>query len=91
MASRLARIPPSLSRIRTMSSAAARKYEFLVIVPDRPGMLAKRLEVRSYVRPPASHSPDLGTDGSRQHFSNMAPKVESGEWKMGGASCSMPL
>ncbi|CAN8105639.1 unnamed protein product [Discula destructiva] len=37
--------------IRRMASSAAaettpRKYEWLVVVPDKPGMLAKRLEVR---------------------------------------------
>ncbi|POR32414.1 Uncharacterized protein TPAR_07386 [Tolypocladium paradoxum] len=48
MAARLA--APLFSRpqhqIRTMASSAARTYEFLVIVPDKPGMHAKRLEVR---------------------------------------------
>lgn len=38
---------------RTMASSAAaaapRKFEFLVIVPDKPGTLEKRLEVRPYV------------------------------------------
>jgi predicted enzyme related to lactoylglutathione lyase len=29
---------------RTMATAG--KFEYLVIVPDKPGMLAKRLEVR---------------------------------------------
>lgn len=37
------------SSIRTMSSATPRKYEFLIVVPDNPGMRAKRMEVRSYV------------------------------------------
>ncbi|KND88374.1 hypothetical protein TOPH_07002 [Tolypocladium ophioglossoides CBS 100239] len=32
-------------QIRTMASSA-RTYEFLVIVPDKPGMHTKRLEVR---------------------------------------------
>ncbi|PNY27549.1 Uncharacterized protein TCAP_02526 [Tolypocladium capitatum] len=52
MAARLAapRLASLLSRpqhqIRTMASSSARTYEFLVIVPDKPGMHAKRLEVR---------------------------------------------
>ncbi|KAI3396920.1 hypothetical protein diail_11533 [Diaporthe ilicicola] len=29
-----------------MSSTTPRKYEWLVVVPDKPGALAKRLEVR---------------------------------------------
>lgn len=29
-----------------MSAAAPRKFEWLVIVPDVPGTLAKRMEVR---------------------------------------------
>lgn len=39
------------STVRTMSSSAAapRKYEWLVVVPDFPGALQKRLEVRPYV------------------------------------------
>lgn len=56
MAARLAatRLTSHLARsqhqqIRTMASSAARTYEFLVIVPDKPGMHAKRLEVRPYV------------------------------------------
>jgi hypothetical protein len=53
MAARLTqRLSTSISRLsnaRTMSSAAPRKFEFLVVVPDKPGMLAKRLEVRSCV------------------------------------------
>ncbi|KAL4723653.1 hypothetical protein ACLX1H_009295 [Fusarium chlamydosporum] len=43
------------------------KYEFLVVVHDKPNMREKRLEVRG------------------QHFENMKPNVESGNWKMGGA------
>ncbi|KAK3680620.1 hypothetical protein B0T22DRAFT_445638 [Podospora appendiculata] len=31
---------------RNMSSAPARKYEWLVVVPDFPGALAKRIEAR---------------------------------------------
>ncbi|KAM4057485.1 YCII-related domain-containing protein [Hirsutella rhossiliensis] len=50
-----------------MASSAARKHEFLVVVPDKPGMHAKRLEIRPL------------------HLKNMAPLVESGNWKMGGA------
>lgn len=29
-----------------MSSTAPKKFEFLCIIPDKPGMKAKRLEVR---------------------------------------------
>ncbi|KAH8893512.1 hypothetical protein GQ53DRAFT_745761 [Thozetella sp. PMI_491] len=36
----------NLLHLRTMASAA-RKFEFLVVIPDVPGMLEKRLEVRS--------------------------------------------
>ncbi|KUI72610.1 hypothetical protein VM1G_08548 [Cytospora mali] len=32
--------------IRMSSSSAPRTYEWLVVVPDKPGMMAKRLEVR---------------------------------------------
>ncbi|KAH7358055.1 hypothetical protein B0T11DRAFT_340419 [Plectosphaerella cucumerina] len=59
MASRLFTLPrthlPSIAStvrhpaavFRTMSSAASpRTYEWLVVVPDKPGTLAKRLEVR---------------------------------------------
>ncbi|RGP80562.1 dimeric alpha-beta barrel [Fusarium longipes] len=57
--------------LRTMASGAVSvppgKYEFLVVVHDKPNMLEKRLEVRG------------------QHFENMKPHVESGNWKMGGA------
>ncbi|KAH7325783.1 hypothetical protein B0I35DRAFT_421173 [Stachybotrys elegans] len=64
--------PLALSRFLSraaMSSAAAapRKYEFLVVVPDKPDVRAKRMEVRP------------------QHFANMKPFLESGDWKMGGA------
>lgn len=31
---------------RMASSAAPRTYEWLVVIPDKPGMQAKRLEVR---------------------------------------------
>ncbi|KAF4506432.1 hypothetical protein G6O67_006521 [Ophiocordyceps sinensis] len=49
------------------SSAAAPTHEFLVVVPDKPGMHAKRIKVR------------------QMHLVNLAPKIESGKWKMGGA------
>lgn len=46
MASRIAATAKHL--VRTMSTAAApRKFEFLVIVPDKPGAQQKRLEVRA--------------------------------------------
>jgi hypothetical protein len=46
MASRIAATAKHL--VRTMSTAAApAKFEFLVIVPDKPGTLQKRLEVRA--------------------------------------------
>ncbi|PHH88440.1 hypothetical protein CDD83_7521 [Cordyceps sp. RAO-2017] len=46
----LARLSPP-RHVRTMASsaaaaAAARQFEFLVVVPDKPGTLAKRLQVR---------------------------------------------
>ena len=37
---------PSPPRFRTMATAEAQKYEWLVVVPDKPGMQAKRLEIR---------------------------------------------
>lgn len=55
--SRAARSPPGHPLLfrrprhcRTMASASAPppgKFEFLVVVPDKPGAQAKRLEVRS--------------------------------------------
>ncbi|KAJ5041020.1 uncharacterized protein L3040_005577 [Drepanopeziza brunnea f. sp. 'multigermtubi'] len=36
----------SISRVRTMASAAPEKFEWLVIMPDQPGKLAKRMEIR---------------------------------------------
>ncbi|KAL1864172.1 hypothetical protein VTK73DRAFT_6107 [Phialemonium thermophilum] len=59
-----------LFRIRTMATAptsSGRKYEWLVVIPDYPGVQQKRVEIRP------------------QHFENMKPFVESGQWKMGGA------
>lgn len=41
--------PPTLNHIRTMASGITvpeGKFEFLVVIPDKPGALAKRLEVR---------------------------------------------
>lgn len=35
----------SPASLRSMSTAG-RKHEFLVVIPDKPGMLKKRLEVR---------------------------------------------
>ena len=32
--------------IRTMASSAPRKFEFLVVVPDFPGVLDKRIAIR---------------------------------------------
>lgn len=54
--SRAARSPPFPSRTMASSSDPSRppisvpppgKFEFLVVVPDKPGAQAKRLEVRS--------------------------------------------
>ncbi|ODA80754.1 hypothetical protein RJ55_03713 [Drechmeria coniospora] len=43
---RLTSLVPRLpTQIRTMASSTP-TFEFLVVVPDKPGMLAKRLEVR---------------------------------------------
>ncbi|KAL7796053.1 hypothetical protein V8C37DRAFT_372971 [Trichoderma ceciliae] len=58
---------PSL--IRTMAtSGAARSYEFVLVIPDKPGpeVRAKRLQVRP------------------QHFSDMTPTLKDGWLKMGG-------
>ncbi|KAI8725447.1 hypothetical protein NCS52_00115800 [Fusarium sp. LHS14.1] len=42
------RVTPRLTTIRTMQSVSVPpgKYEFLVVVPDKPGVREKRLEVR---------------------------------------------
>ncbi|KAK1756837.1 hypothetical protein QBC47DRAFT_377782 [Echria macrotheca] len=37
---------PRTTTRRTMATSTGRKYEWLVVVPDFPGTLAKRLEVR---------------------------------------------
>lgn len=58
------------SFIRTMAtSGVGRQYEFLVILPDKPGPEARkrRLEVRA------------------QHFKDMTPTLDGGKLKMGGA------
>lgn len=58
------------SFIRTMATSEVRRpYEFLLIIPDKPGpeVRKRRLEVRA------------------QHFSDMAPTLDSGKLKMGGA------
>ncbi|KAL6838025.1 hypothetical protein V8C40DRAFT_231429 [Trichoderma camerunense] len=54
--------------IRTMASAPPTEYEFVLIIPDKPGpeVRAKRLEVRP------------------QHFSDMTPTLKDGWLKMGG-------
>lgn len=33
-------------QLRMSTTAEGRKYEWLVVIPDKPGMMAKRLEVR---------------------------------------------
>lgn len=82
-------LPLLLSRspklqLRTMASSA-RKHEFLVIVPDKPGTHAKRLQVRPYAAPPPFLRRRLSADFPRSlHLKNMTPRVESGTWKMGG-------
>jgi hypothetical protein len=78
-------------RIRTMASAAAAdKFEWLVIVPDQPGKLEKRLEVRPWVpHLPLSiyiHFIIWLTPISRKHFDALKPAIDSGFWKMGGES-----
>lgn len=81
-------------------ASAPRLREFLVIVPDKPGVKDKRLEVRPYV-PPSIHHPQrhnrspyyrmaLMTRVDRTHLKNMTPRIESGDWKMGGASPPVP-
>ena len=39
-----------------MASSEPRKQQFLVILPDKPDNLAKRLEVRPSVLPHSSHA-----------------------------------
>ncbi|KAL7926045.1 hypothetical protein ACQKWADRAFT_281609 [Trichoderma austrokoningii] len=56
--------------IRTMATSEVRRpFEFLVILPDKPGpeVRKRRLEVRA------------------QHFSDMKPTLDEGKLKMGGA------
>ncbi|OAA50901.1 Dimeric alpha-beta barrel [Beauveria brongniartii RCEF 3172] len=63
-----------------MSTAAApAKFEFLVIIPDKPGTLQKRLEVRACA-PPLSAVPN-GTDPSTFDFhgSSIVAEAESKE------------
>lgn len=51
-----------------MASAPPTEYEFVLVIPDKPGpeVRAKRLEVRP------------------QHFSDMTPTLKDGWLKMGG-------
>ncbi|KAK1255424.1 hypothetical protein MKX08_009419 [Trichoderma sp. CBMAI-0020] len=70
------------SFIRTMATSGARRqYEFLVILPDKPGPEARkrRLEVRAYVHTYAS------VMKVNQHFKDMTPTLDGGKLKMGGA------
>ncbi|KAL7949398.1 hypothetical protein V8C42DRAFT_310760 [Trichoderma barbatum] len=55
--------------LRTMATSTPRPYEFVLVIPDKPGpeVRAKRLQVRS------------------QHFSDMTPTLKDGWLKMGGA------
>ena len=99
--SALARLPrrrPSRPRTtlsaRTMASAPSTR-EFLVIIPDKPGATAKRLQVRPYVgASPATTRPrpdvcgQLTRPGPRAHLKNITPLTESGVVKMGGTSRS---
>ncbi|KAL6905099.1 hypothetical protein GGI43DRAFT_381488 [Trichoderma evansii] len=58
------------SFIRTMATSGVRRpYEFLLIIPDKPGPEARkrRLAVRA------------------QHFADMTPTLDQGKLKMGGA------
>ncbi|PNP57609.1 hypothetical protein THARTR1_02607 [Trichoderma harzianum] len=75
MAARLTarRLPSLLSQIqrpfiRTMATAPPSEYEFVLVIPDKPGpeVRAKRLQVRPY------------------HFSDMTPTLKDGWLKMGG-------
>ncbi|KKP01686.1 hypothetical protein THAR02_06192 [Trichoderma harzianum] len=54
--------------IRTMATAPPSEYEFVLVIPDKPGpeVKAKRLQVRP------------------QHFSDMTPTLKDGWLKMGG-------
>ncbi|KAK0762611.1 hypothetical protein N5P37_005428 [Trichoderma harzianum] len=54
--------------IRTMATAPPSEYEFVLVIPDKPGpeVRAKRLQVRP------------------QHFSDMTPTLKDGWLKMGG-------
>lgn len=49
MASRVAATAKHLVRTMSTTTTAPAKFEFLVIVPDKPGTLQKRLEVRACV------------------------------------------
>jgi hypothetical protein len=85
-------------RTRTMSTTTApEKFDWLVILPDHEGVLAKRMEVRAYVYflrtfihvitiYYTNHSTTSITadKANRSHLSAITPLVESGFWKMGG-------
>ena len=86
MASRIAATAKHL--VRTMSTTTApAKFEFLVIVPDKPGTLQKRLEVRAYVYPSALSqltSRIKLTKLISAHLSAAKVQVEDGTYTMGG-------
>lgn len=72
-----------------MASSSAEKFEWLVIMPDQPNKLAKRMEIRPYVYlfkhfvQVFEEAVDL-IDVFRAHFEGLKEGLESGFWKMGG-------
>lgn len=66
-------------------ATAPGKFEWLVILPDQPGKLEKRLEVRPFVYPLLSPSPfpTISTNPSTENISkasNPTSKPDSGRW-----------
>ncbi|KAJ3479708.1 hypothetical protein NLG97_g8250 [Lecanicillium saksenae] len=62
--------------VRTMSTQAApAKFEFLVIVPDKPGSLQKRLEVRAQHLAAAKPHVEAGTYRMGGAVLNSVPKA----------------
>lgn len=93
------RFPPSLrSLTRAMSAATpaststppAQKHEYIVILPDRPDVLPKRMAVRPHVSPITSFRPATNAPPS-SHLQAITPGVDSGFWTLGGAYLSEPI
>lgn len=67
------------------------KKEFICLVPDKPGSLQKRLEVRKYVvfrsTPPwISQNNPLTLEYYSQHLEGVKPLVQNGSIVCGGMS-----